>query len=140
MKKLLHIIFAISTITMSKFGVAAIDIVVNKDNDIASLSGEDVKGLWIGNAKNLGDVKAELCDQSVDSPVRAEFYAKAVGKSVKEMLALWSKIVFTGRGTEPKSSANNSGVIECVKSSKGGIGYVNSGTDVAGVRKIYTIQ
>ena len=113
-----------------------VDVIVNAENGVTSLTADSVKSLWTAASKAVGDEKAAICDQSPDSAVRAEFYSITTRKSVKEMQALWSKLVFTGRGTEPKVAGDDAGVIECVKANKGGIGYVTSGKTGAGVKTV----
>ncbi|MCX6126085.1 MAG: phosphate ABC transporter substrate-binding protein [Proteobacteria bacterium] len=136
MKKLFQVLLSFWVLALPSFGSASVDVVVNNDSGITSLSADVVKDLWTANSKTLGDAKAEMCDQAQDSAVRAEFYSKATGKTVREMLALWSKVVFTGRGSEPRVGANDAAVLECVNSSKGGIGYLPSGKADKSVRVV----
>jgi hypothetical protein len=44
-------------------------------------------------------------DLPENSAVRAEFYKKLCDKDLAEVKALWSKLVFTGKATAPKSTA-----------------------------------
>jgi ABC-type phosphate transport system substrate-binding protein len=136
MKILYWTILISSVFAMTSFASGGVDVVVSGASSVASLTADQVKDLWTANSKTLGDAQAELCDRAQDSAVRAEFYAKATGKTVREMLALWSKVVFTGRGAEPKVVTSDAAVIECVKASKGGIGYVTSGKADSSVKVV----
>ena len=140
MKILIQVLLSLSALAMPSFGSASVDVVVSVDSGVTTLSADEVKDLWTANSKVLGSSKAELCDQAQDSAVRAEFYSKATGKTVREMLALWSKIVFTGRGSEPRVVSTDAAVLECVKSAIGGIGYLPSGKADGSVRVVLKLH
>ena len=130
------IFIGIMSLALPLAGFAGVDVIVNSSSGVTSLTPDHVKDLWNASSKTLGDNKADLCDQSADSPIRSEFYNKTTGKSRREMQALWSKIIFTGRGSEPKNAGDDAGVLACVKSSKGGIGYVASGKADSSVKTV----
>lgn len=136
MKILIRTILISLVLAMKSFASTGVDVIVSSASGVTSLTADQVKDLWTANTKTLGSAKAEMCDQAQDSAVRAEFYAKTTGKTVREMLALWSKVVFTGRGTEPKVVSSDAAVLECVKASKGGIGYVTSGKADSSVKVV----
>jgi hypothetical protein len=67
-----------------------------------------------------------------------EAFLKAyVGKSDAALRNHFKSLVFTGKGSMPKSFATEAEVVKYVAATKGAVGYVSGGADVAGVKKVH---
>lgn len=64
-------------------------------------------------------------DQAENSPVRAEFNDKALGKNASQLKAYWSRLIFTGKGTPPKESGNDADVVALVAQNPNMVGYID---------------
>ena len=65
------------------------------------ISKEQITDLYL--ARGSGWV---LIDQLAGSAIYVEFYKKATGRDVAQIKAIWSRILFTGRGFPPKHQAS----------------------------------
>ena len=63
-------------------------------------------------------------EQTEDSPVRAEFYKKVLEKEPSQVKAIWSKIVFSGKGKAPKEYKSSAEVKKVVSENPNAIGYI----------------
>src|SRR5882757_2003662 len=82
-------------------GVVKADVVavVSAKNSLTTLSKNQVADIFLGKAVRFPDgTQALPIDQAEGTVARDEFYAKFTGKSVAQLKAHWSKIIFTGRG------------------------------------------
>jgi hypothetical protein len=63
-------------------------------------------------------------DQPVGSSIYAEFYWKATGRDVAQVKAIWSRILFTGRGVPPKQVPDSAAVKKAVAADLKAVGYI----------------
>jgi len=59
-----------------------------------------------------------------------------LGKSDQALRNYFKTLVFTGKGSMPKSFPSDAEIIKYVAKTPGAIGYVSASTDAAGVKKI----
>ena len=106
---------------------ADIVVIVNPKNPAASLSADQVSGLYLGTATTFPDGSAvALVDQPESAGIRTDFYQKATGRSVAQAKATWARIAFTGKGTPPKELKSDADVKAFVASDPKAIGYIDS--------------
>jgi hypothetical protein len=115
--------------------VSAADVQVIGNASVAGeLSAADVKEIFLGAKESVGGTAVVPV---LGGGAAHEAFLKAyVGKSDQALRNHFKSLVFTGKGSMPKSFASDADVIKYVASTKGAIGYVSGGADVAGVKKI----
>jgi ABC-type phosphate transport system substrate-binding protein len=59
-----------------------------------------------------------------------------MGKSDQALRTYLKSLVFTGKGSMPKSFGSDAEIVKYVASTKGAIGYVSPASDAAGVKKL----
>ena len=64
------------------------------------------------------------------------FLKAYVGKSDQALRTYLKSLVFTGKGSMPKSFASDAEIVRYVASTKGAIGYVSTAAETAGVKKL----
>jgi hypothetical protein len=64
-------------------------------------------------------------DQEEGSAARDEFYATFIAKTPAQLLAHWSKIIFTGRGKPPQTVAGGAAARELVVANTSAITYLD---------------
>jgi ABC-type phosphate transport system substrate-binding protein len=69
-------------------------------------------------------------------PVHEQFLREYLGKTPEQYSSHWSRLVFTGTGSPPRLLNDEQQVVAYVASVKGAIGYVGSGVDISGVKRI----
>ena len=116
--------------------VSAADVQVIGNTSVAGeLSAADVKDIFLGTKESVGG--AAVVPVLASGGAAHEAFLKAyVGKSDQALRNHFKSLVFTGKGSMPKSFASDAEVVKYVASTKGAIGYVSGGADVAGVKKI----
>jgi ABC-type phosphate transport system substrate-binding protein len=100
----------------------------------AELAAADVKDIFLGAKTTVGGAAVEPVLSS--AATHEAFLKTYVGKSDQGFRNHLKSLVFTGKGSMPKSFASDAEVIKYVASTKGAIGYVTAGADAAGVKKI----
>lgn len=94
-------------------------VIVNTANPATAMTATQASQFFLGKSAMFTPV-----DLPENSPVRAEFYKKVADKDLSEVKTIWSKLVFTGKGTAPKEMHNNADVKKAVAASVNGIGYI----------------
>jgi ABC-type phosphate transport system substrate-binding protein len=101
--------------------------VVSAKSPVTSLSASQVADIFLGKSSRFPDgTTATPIDQPEESPVRDRFYARYTGKSPSQVKAIWSKLIFTGRGLPPAQAADATQLKKMLAANPGAIGYMDS--------------
>lgn len=131
----------VALISVSGFFVSvafAADVMLIANNSVgdASLSKGAVKDIYTGKQKKWADgSKIHLSAQKKNATHKV-FAKEFVGKSPSQFRMFWKKMVFTGKGKEPKAFGSDADIMKYVAETEGAIGYVSSGAAVNGVKTI----
>ena len=138
MKKLFYgLMFSIMTL-MSSAVFAEVAVIVNPANG-NSLSDSDISRIYLGKSKSFDDgTSIEAVNQQPDAGVTEAFNEKVVKKSSSQLKAYWSKLVFTGKGTPPKTAASSDEMLALVSNNPNLIGYVDASKVNGSVKVIAT--
>ncbi|MES3022243.1 MAG: hypothetical protein V4857_11750 [Pseudomonadota bacterium] len=120
MKPTLFILAAVSLALAGAPAHAEIVVVVNLKNPATRMFSAQAAQFFLGKSAMFTPV-----DQADDSGIRNEFYKKCAGKDAAEVTAIWSKIVFTGKGRPPKVHASGADVKKAVAADVNAIGYID---------------
>jgi len=115
---------------------ANIVLVANNDVSVSSLAKKDVKAIFLGKKKKWDDGKKAVIVIQKKGDVHKKFVRTAVGKSVSQYKTYWKKIVFTGKGKQPKTVKSDSDVLAYVARTSGAVGYISDATSAEGVKTI----
>ena len=94
-------------------------VIVHPKNPVAAMSAEQAAQFFLGRSTALTPL-----DLAGKSLLRAEFYQKLAGKDPDQVKAVWSKIVFTGRGFPPKEYNNSADIKRAVAADPTAIAYI----------------
>jgi ABC-type phosphate transport system substrate-binding protein len=118
---------------------ADVVIVANPSVKTGSVSVEELKQVFLGT-------KATLSDGSAVEPVLAQsgsaheaFLKSYVGKSDPALRNHFKSLVFTGKGSMPKSFGTDAEIVAFVAKTKGAIGYLANVPTAGGV-KLLTVK
>lgn len=111
---------------LSSASFAETAVVVATSSPLSSVTKEDLAQLYQGESKALGGNPAIPSDQSKTAPIRESFYQAVAGKSSNQAMAVWTKIVFSGKGKAPQEFPSDAEVKNFVNANPGGIGYINA--------------
>lgn len=112
---------------------AQIAVVMNPS--AAPVSKEQLANLYLGRSADLKPL-----DQPESVPLRAEFYKKATDRELPQIKAIWSKIIFTGRGQPPLVLPDSASVKKAVGSDPKAIGYIEKSAVDASVKVVYSLD
>lgn len=113
---------------------AELVIVVNPKNPATRMFPSQAAQFFLG-----GSVLFVPVEQAENSPIRAEFYKKVLEKEPAQVQAIWSKIVFTGKGKLPKEFKSSADVKKAVSENVNAIGYMEKAAVDDTVKVIATV-
>jgi ABC-type phosphate transport system substrate-binding protein len=117
-----------------------IAVIVNPKNASVSITADQVEQIFLGKTSSLpGGGNANPVDQTDGSPIRDGFYQKATGKSTAQVKAIWSRLIFSGKSTPPKTLASSAEVKKLVASDPNAIGYIEKSAADASVKVVLTL-
>jgi ABC-type phosphate transport system substrate-binding protein len=122
-------IVALIFVVLAAANIQAEDIVVIVNPAAKPISKEQIADLYLGRSGGLTPV-----DQPVGSAIYVEFYKKATGRDIAQVKALWSRILFTGRGLPPKQLPDSAAVKQAVAANPNAVGYIEKSAVDASVK------
>ena len=109
--------------------VRAEDLVVIVNPAAAPISKEQIADIYLGRSGALTPI-----DQTVGSGIYVEFYNKMTGRSSAQVKAIWSRILFTGRGLPPKQMSDSTAMKKAVAANPKAVGYIEKSALDASVK------
>jgi ABC-type phosphate transport system substrate-binding protein len=82
-------------------------------------SKEQIVDIYLGRRVELTPL-----DQTVGSPIYIQFYKKATGRDVAQIKAIWSRVMFAGKGRPPRQLPDSAAVKKIVASNPYAVGYI----------------
>jgi hypothetical protein len=119
------LILVILTVTQAR----AAELVVIINPAAAPISKEQLADLYLAKSSALIPI-----DQAADSAIYVEFYKKATGRDSAQVKAIWSRILFTGRGVPPKQLPDSAAVKKAVAANPKAVGYIEKSAVDASVK------
>ncbi len=101
----------------------------------APLTKDQVAAVYLGRNPDLKPV-----DLPDGSPTREAFYKKATERDAAQIKAVWSRIVFTGKGQPPKELPDAAAVKKAVAADPKAIGYIDKSAVDASVKVVYAVD
>lgn len=120
---------AIVLAVLAALTVQAEDIVVIVNAAAKPVSKEQIADVYLGRSAVLTPI-----DQTVGSSIYVEFYKKATGRDLAQIKAIWSRILFTGRGLPPKQLPDSTAVKKAVAANLNAVGYIEKSALDASVK------
>ena len=115
---------------------ADILIVANKSVPAESLEKSELKDIFLGDTIKWQDKSKINIVVQKDGKAHSEFVKEITRKSASQFRNYWKKMVFTGKGSSPKSFDKSADLLAYVAETKGAIGYVDAGIQPKGVKVI----
>ncbi len=139
--KILIILFFVAVIGaafLSPGAVYAGDIVIISNKNVAesSLSGEEIKNIFLFKKKKWANSQSIDFVVLKDGAVHKEFLKKYAKKTPSQFKRYFKTLVFTGKGKPPKSFATEKELVGYVAATDGAIGYVSAGAKTGSVKTI----
>jgi len=131
---------AAAALCISSAGVfAQVAVVVNPKSPLASMTADQVSGIFLGKSNTLPSGGTAVPTDLPDSmPARELFYTKVTGKSTAQVKAAWSRLVFSGKATPPKELGSSAEVKKFVASNPDAIGYIEKSAVDSSVKVVFS--
>ncbi|HEY0064429.1 MAG TPA: hypothetical protein VGC21_20095 [Telluria sp.] len=114
---------------------AEIVVIVNPKNPASRMFSEQAAQFFLGKSSLFTPIEY---DDGV--AIRNEFHTKVLQKDSAQVKAIWSKLVFTGKGTAPKEFKSAAEVKKAVAADPAAIGYIDKSAVDDTVKVILTVQ
>ena len=120
---------------------AALDgvmVIANKNVAADSISAAALKDIYTGKTTYWPDgqsVKLAVLDDQITDKTDAAL-AEVSGMDASHFKTFWQRMVFSGRGQQPKNANNAAALVAYVASTKGAIAIVLANADLKGVKII----
>lgn len=120
---------------------AGLVVIVHPGNSLEAITKDKLKRIYLGKSKEFpnGLIIAAL-DQAKESEEKEEFYKKVVGKSLSQVSAYWSRLIFTGKGVPPRVLRNDEEIKSWVASHPESIAYINAGSVDKSIKIIFNVK
>ena len=110
-------------------------VIVNPKNPATKMFSEQAAQFFVGKSTMFTPI-----EHSEGSALRNEFSTKVLGKDSAQVKAIWSKLVFTGKGETPKEYASSAEVKKAVAKDEKAIGYIEKSAVDDTVKVVLTVQ
>lgn len=115
-------------------------LVAGAKSSVRTVDAETAANLYLGKVSELPGVgPVQLHDLPEGSAVRDGFYQEAANKSASAMKALWSRMIFTGKGQPPKSVESSAALKKILASNPTAIGYMEKSAVDASVKVLLSM-
>lgn len=98
-------------------------IIVNKANDITSMSKNDIQKIYLGKKTTWDNGKTIKVAALRKGTIHDEFLKDFIKKAPSAFTLYWKKAVFTGTGTPPKFFDTESDLMKFISENPDAIGY-----------------
>jgi ABC-type phosphate transport system substrate-binding protein len=116
---------------------ATLRVIVNANNPVTRLDRRFVAEAFLKKRTHWDEDRAiQPVDLGQKSAVRDRFSREVLERDVASVRRYWAQQVFSGRGVPPPELPSDADIIKYVAGHPGGIGYVASGGELAGVRVV----
>ncbi len=123
----LGMIFSFPAIEFAGGAFADVLIVTNKGVGKSDLSKGEIKKIFIGQMVKWGNnSKINIVTLKKGSEIHTEFVRTYTGKSPSQFEKYWRKMVFTGKGSIPRSFKTEKELLDYIIKTDGSIGYVST--------------
>lgn len=127
------LVLSLAGLILSAPALAEVVVVVNPKSAVASMTNDEAALFFLGRSAAMTPI-----DQPDSAPIRAEFYKKVAGKELSQAKALWAKLVFTGKASQPKEVPSSAEVKKAVAADPKAIGYIEKSALDASVKAVLT--
>lgn len=112
-------------------GTVLADVVLIVHPTAAVPTRQQIADVYLGR-----NVAWKPLDQLEATAIHAEFYRKATGRDLAQVKAIWSRLLFTGRGRPPAELPDSAAVKKAVASDPHAMGYVDSSSVDTSVKAV----
>jgi ABC-type phosphate transport system substrate-binding protein len=103
---------------------------------VANINTDDLKRVFLATKSSLADGSHVEPVLEKSGAAHETFLKEYLGKTDAALTTYYRSLVFTGKGSIPKSFGSDAEVVAYVAKTKGAVGYVSAGTPLSGVKEV----
>ena len=116
-------------------------VVVNKDNDTASLTKRQLIDIYMGRYQTFPNgQKANPVDMPAQSQLKHAFYMQLVNQSESKISAYWAKLLFSGRAKPPEVAEDVQEVLQKLQDSSDAMAYIPASELTDEIKVVYRLN
>lgn len=101
-------------------------VIANKSVTQSTLSGQDMKDIFLGNKQYWNDKSKISVAALSEGDTAKAFFSKYLGMSPKQYDGLWDEKLYTGGKLSPRLFKNAKQLVDFITQTSGAIGFVDS--------------
>ena len=133
--KFLTPLIVLGVLLVGKASAADVKIIANPSVTVSEISVADLKLIFLETKTSLGAAHVEPVLVEAGA-AHAEFLAKYIGRTDEGLRIYYRSLMFTGKGSIPKSFPTTAAAVAYVSKTKGAIAYVEESEATQGVKEI----
>lgn len=138
MKLFTKTFIGLALLASAQFSQAEHVIVVSAKSNVASLTKDQIADIYLGNSKEFPGGGQALPLLVVSGSVRSEFFDKVLGKNEAQAKAVWSRLVFSGKGNAPREVGDSAEILKLIAANPNCIGTMEKSAVNSSVKVVYT--
>jgi len=138
MKLFTKAVLGLALLTAFQIAQAEHVIVVSAKSAVGNLTKDQVADIYLGNSKEFPGGGQALPLLLASGAVRTEFFDKVLGKNEAQAKAIWSRLVFSGKGSAPREVADSAEIIKLIAANPNCIGIIEKSAVNASVKVVLT--
>ena len=111
-------------------------IIANPNVKVTAVSANDLKAVFLSSTNSLGDGSHVEPVVQKGGVAHEAFLKQYIGKTDSAWQSYYRSLVFTGKGSMPKTLNSDAEMSAYVAKTKGAIGYVSAGAPLVGVKSL----
>ena len=112
-----------------------VKVIANPSVKAESISARELKSLFLEEKNSLNGTRVEPVIEK-RGPAHEAFLRDYLGQTDDELQKYYEALVFTGRGSMPKTASSDAEVVAYVARTRGAIGYVGASASMDGVKTL----
>ncbi len=117
-------------------GASGVKVIANPSVKSDSISADELRSVFLEERNSLNDGSRVEPVISKGGAAHEAFVKEFLGKTDSDLQAYYRALVFTGKGSMPKTVGSDSDIVEYVAKTRGAIGYVSMETSTDGVKTL----
>ena len=113
---------------------AELVIIGNPNLSAPSLDTKGLQRIYMGKLTRWNNDETIVPVMLKGGPVHNAFVESYLDRSAHRFVTYWRQMIFTGKGTPPRSFENEQDLIAFVARTPGSVGYASAGTDMGEVK------
>lgn len=134
-----HLIFIVAAMVIlasASASAGAVKIIANSSVKADSVSADELKSVFLEETSSLSDGSHVEPVLAKGGAAHETFVKEYLGKSDAALQTYYRSLVFTGKGSMPKTVGGDAEVAAYVAKTRGAIGYVGAETSTEGVKTL----